>query len=68
MLKISKYAEKGNEVRGSLSSRSMSAREGGITSGAEQNRKRGMVLPFEPFSITFDDIRYAVNMPQVHSS
>ncbi|XP_050366568.1 pleiotropic drug resistance protein 1-like [Argentina anserina] len=25
---------------------------------------RGMVLPFEPLSITFDEIRYAVDMPQ----
>ncbi|KAM7493208.1 hypothetical protein LguiB_027817 [Lonicera macranthoides] len=58
------FRENGNEVRGSLSSRSMSARVGGITNGAEQNRKRGMVLPFEPFSITFVDIRYAVDMPQ----
>lgn len=24
-----------------------------------------MVLPFEPHSITFDEIRYAVDMPQV---
>ncbi|KAI9161453.1 hypothetical protein LWI28_017604 [Acer negundo] len=27
-------------------------------------RKRGMVLPFEQFSITFDEIKYSVNMPQ----
>ncbi|KAL7099781.1 hypothetical protein ACP275_09G107200 [Erythranthe tilingii] len=26
--------------------------------------KRGMVLPFEPHSITFDEIVYSVNMPQ----
>ncbi|KAL6208157.1 hypothetical protein ACLB2K_019108 [Fragaria x ananassa] len=25
--------------------------------------QRGMVLPFEPLSITFDEIRYAVDMP-----
>lgn len=25
-----------------------------------------MILPFVPLSITFDDIRYAVDMPQVH--
>lgn len=25
-----------------------------------------MVLPFEPHSITFDEIRYAVDMPQVY--
>ncbi|XP_050366565.1 pleiotropic drug resistance protein 1-like isoform X1 [Argentina anserina] len=29
-----------------------------------QNTKRGMVLPFEPFSITFDEISYSVDMPQ----
>lgn len=27
--------------------------------------KRGMVLPFEPYSITFDEISYSVDMPQV---
>ncbi|KAK2452959.1 pleiotropic drug resistance protein [Trifolium repens] len=26
--------------------------------------RRGMVLPFQPLSITFDEIRYAVDMPQ----
>ncbi|KAB5553301.1 hypothetical protein DKX38_010612 [Salix brachista] len=30
---------------------------------ANQN-KRGMVLPFQPLSITFEDIRYSVDMPQ----
>ena len=30
-----------------------------------QNRRKGMVLPFEPHSITFDDIKYSVDMPQV---
>ncbi|KAK4487758.1 hypothetical protein RD792_005567 [Penstemon davidsonii] len=27
------------------------------------NQKRGMILPFEPHSIAFDDIRYSVDMP-----
>ena len=27
--------------------------------------KRGMILPFVPLSLTFDDIRYSVDMPQV---
>ncbi|KAF8393284.1 hypothetical protein HHK36_021525 [Tetracentron sinense] len=31
---------------------------------ANQPRKGGMVLPFEQLSITFDDIRYSVDMPQ----
>ncbi|KAK4481902.1 hypothetical protein RD792_012814 [Penstemon davidsonii] len=32
--------------------------------GANRNRKKGMVLPFEPHSITFDEIVYSVDMPQ----
>ncbi|KAH7846162.1 hypothetical protein Vadar_010629 [Vaccinium darrowii] len=55
--------EKGSEVRGSISSTSMSSEVGSITESG-QNRKRGMVLPFEPLSIVFDEIRYAVDMPQ----
>ncbi|GAU19345.1 hypothetical protein TSUD_336320 [Trifolium subterraneum] len=36
------------------------------TGCAETNhsRKRGMVLPFEPHSITFDEVTYSVGMPQ----
>ncbi|CAN4128178.1 unnamed protein product [Withania somnifera] len=54
---------RGNDVRRSASSRSMSSRVGSITD-ANLNKRRGMILPFEPLSITFDDIRYAVDMPQ----
>ncbi|KAJ8539720.1 hypothetical protein K7X08_013972 [Anisodus acutangulus] len=28
------------------------------------SKKKGMVLPFEPHSITFDDVMYSVDMPQ----
>ncbi|KAK4372801.1 hypothetical protein RND71_008185 [Anisodus tanguticus] len=38
-----------------------------LTEGSEadgQNKKKGMVLPFEPHSITFDDVVYSVDMPQ----
>ncbi|KZV20014.1 pleiotropic drug resistance protein 1-like [Dorcoceras hygrometricum] len=45
-----------------VSSRSMSSRVGTIGE-ADPNRKRGMILPFVPLSITFDDIHYAVDMP-----
>ncbi|KAL6568097.1 transcription factor [Orobanche hederae] len=31
---------------------------------ANQKRTRGMVLPFEPHSVTFDEIFYSVDMPQ----
>ncbi|KAG0503184.1 hypothetical protein HPP92_003256 [Vanilla planifolia] len=30
---------------------------------ADPNRKRGMVLPFEPLSLTFDNVKYSVDMP-----
>ncbi|KAJ4707956.1 Pleiotropic drug resistance ABC transporter [Melia azedarach] len=57
------YSEKGNESQRNVSSRTLSARVGSF-SEAEQKIKRGMILPFEPHSITFDDIRYAVDTPQ----
>ncbi|XP_010099664.2 pleiotropic drug resistance protein 1, partial [Morus notabilis] len=31
--------------------------------GESENRKKGMILPFEPHSIVFDNIVYAVDMP-----
>ncbi|XP_027181577.1 pleiotropic drug resistance protein 1-like isoform X1 [Coffea eugenioides] len=56
-------SERDNEVGRSVSSRSISSGVGS-TNEVNQNRKKGMVLPFEPLSITFDNIRYAVDMPQ----
>ncbi|XP_051136190.1 pleiotropic drug resistance protein 1-like [Andrographis paniculata] len=32
--------------------------------GLTMKKKKGMVLPFEPYSITFDEIMYSVDMPQ----
>lgn len=32
-----------------------------------QSKKKGTVLPFEPHSITFDEVIYSVDMPQVTS-
>lgn len=32
---------------------------------ASSSKERGMVLPFVPLSLTFDEIRYSVDMPQV---
>ncbi|KAE8705118.1 Pleiotropic drug resistance protein 3 [Hibiscus syriacus] len=46
-------------TRRSFSSKSMSMAE-----ATTVNKKKGMVLPFEPHSITFDDIIYSVDMPQ----
>ncbi|CAK9168956.1 unnamed protein product, partial [Ilex paraguariensis] len=59
------FAESGSEVRRSVSSRSMSSRVENISEIEQPEWKLGMVLPFEPLSITFEDIRYAVDMPQV---
>lgn len=37
----------------------------GVSTEANVNKKKGMVLPFQPHSITFDDVRYSVDMPEV---
>ncbi|KAL7187496.1 hypothetical protein ACSBR1_037555 [Camellia fascicularis] len=58
-----RLSERRDEVQRSASSTSVTSRVDSI-SEVSQNKKRGMVLPFEPLSITFDDIRYAVDMPQ----
>ena len=31
----------------------------------ENQNKKGMILPFEPHSISFNDVIYSVDMPQV---
>ncbi|MBA0749004.1 hypothetical protein Gogos_002972 [Gossypium gossypioides] len=62
-LEEKEQAESSSEVQDdtktSISSKSSSMDE--VTTG---NKKKGMVLPFEPHSITFDDIIYSVDMPQ----
>ncbi|KAK4590522.1 hypothetical protein RGQ29_020894 [Quercus rubra] len=46
------------------SRRSSSSARLGAEIEASRNGKRGMVLPFDQHSITFDDIIYSVDMPQ----
>ncbi|KAI3468322.1 hypothetical protein Pfo_024985 [Paulownia fortunei] len=59
---VSRVSAQGDaNTRRSVSSGSSSTRTDAIE--ADENRKRGMILPFEPHSITFDDIRYSVDMP-----
>ncbi|KAL9227633.1 hypothetical protein vseg_003301 [Gypsophila vaccaria] len=36
----------------------------GAGPGAKPRRERGMVLPFEPYCMTFEDTTYSVDMPQ----
>uniref|UniRef100_A0A2N9H7W4 ABC transporter domain-containing protein n=1 Tax=Fagus sylvatica TaxID=28930 RepID=A0A2N9H7W4_FAGSY len=55
--------DRGNESRRSISSRTLSSRVSNLYD-ANNNSNKGMVLPFEPLSITFDEIKYAVDMPQ----
>ncbi|KAI4380936.1 hypothetical protein MLD38_007066 [Melastoma candidum] len=52
-----------NGSRRSGSSWTLAGRVGNISEFCP-TEKRGMVLPFQPLSIAFDDIRYAVDMPQ----
>ncbi|CAJ2674952.1 unnamed protein product [Trifolium pratense] len=42
--------------------------EGVVENKASSTGKKGMVLPFQPLSLTFDDIKYFVDMPQAMKS
>ncbi|GAU11042.1 hypothetical protein TSUD_113350 [Trifolium subterraneum] len=55
--------QKGDNGKESMSSRSASVRPDDIVESSHM-RKRGMVLPFEPHSLIFDEITYSVDMPQ----
>ncbi|KAJ1438250.1 P-loop containing nucleoside triphosphate hydrolase [Sesbania bispinosa] len=46
----------------SISSRSFSGRVS--DDKASRSGRRGMILPFQPLSLTFDEIKYSVDMPQ----
>ncbi|XP_039051271.1 pleiotropic drug resistance protein 1-like isoform X2 [Hibiscus syriacus] len=56
-------SERANSSRTNTSLRSLSEKVGSVNE-ANHKRKRGMVLPFEPLSMSFDEIKYAVDMPQ----
>ncbi|KAK4590501.1 hypothetical protein RGQ29_020878 [Quercus rubra] len=59
-----KSKENGYEIkRGSITS-SPSSISVDASVEINQNRKRGMILPFEQHTITFDEIKYSVDMPQ----
>ncbi|XP_058112242.1 pleiotropic drug resistance protein 1-like isoform X3 [Magnolia sinica] len=51
-----------DEIRSNISEGSMSLQAEVASAG--QSKKKGMVLPFAPLSIAFDNIRYSVDMPQ----
>ncbi|XP_060181741.1 pleiotropic drug resistance protein 1 [Lycium barbarum] len=54
--------ESENNENSESSTRITSTTEGDSV-GENQNKKKGMVLPFEPHSITFDEVVYSVDMP-----
>ncbi|WJX79102.1 transcription factor, variant 2 [Trifolium repens] len=64
------FSQQSNKVRsgestsGSVSPSTLSTRQQTIATETNHSRKRGMVLPFEPHSITFDEVTYSVVMPQ----
>lgn len=35
------------------------------TDGGEENKKKGMILPFQPLTMTFHNLNYFVDMPKV---
>ncbi|XP_052300205.1 pleiotropic drug resistance protein 1-like isoform X3 [Citrus sinensis] len=56
-------SESGGDIWGrNSSSQSLSMTE--AAGGVIQPKKRGMVLPFEPHSLIFDEVTYSVDMPQ----
>ncbi|AES81579.2 drug resistance transporter-like ABC domain protein [Medicago truncatula] len=58
--KLSNKVKKGESRRGSISP----SRQEIVAAATNHSRKKGMVLPFEPHSITFDEVTYSVDMPQ----
>ncbi|WJX79100.1 hypothetical protein P8452_62252 [Trifolium repens] len=60
----SNRVRKGESTSGSVSPSTLSSRQETIAAETNHSRKRGMVLPFEPHSITFDEVTYSVVMPQ----
>ncbi|EPS66000.1 pleiotropic drug resistance protein, partial [Genlisea aurea] len=50
---------------GESSKRSTSLRTGKAADSIKNDieKKEGMILPFEPYAVTFDDIRYSIDMP-----
>ncbi|PPD98815.1 hypothetical protein GOBAR_DD04152 [Gossypium barbadense] len=62
-IELSSRGRDSSERRTGASSRSLSWKVTSVNE-ANQKRKRGMVLPFEPLSMSFDEIKYAVDMPQ----
>jgi len=45
--------------------KSLSLKKDDVCNGSDKNNKKGMVLPFISHSITFENIKYYVDMPSV---
>ncbi|XVE52142.1 hypothetical protein DITRI_Ditri02bG0098700 [Diplodiscus trichospermus] len=58
-------SERGNGIMRQVSSTLILTKTGTNMEALQaQTRRKGMILPFEPHSITFDEIRYFIDMPQ----
>jgi hypothetical protein len=54
-------------TRSRRASKAFSENEHGVAESEDMVVERGMILPFQPLSISFDDISYYVDMPAVRS-
>ncbi|XP_020424974.1 pleiotropic drug resistance protein 1 [Prunus persica] len=57
------YLDPLEEAQAAVSNEALAATDGS-KNAANRTKQRGVVLPFESLSVTFDEIRYAVDMPQ----
>ncbi|KAM4111345.1 hypothetical protein ACJW30_05G060300 [Castanea mollissima] len=56
--------ENGYEIKRGSNTSSLSSISTDASVEINQNRNRGMILPFDQHTITFDEIKYSVDMPQ----
>ncbi|XP_020588143.1 ABC transporter G family member 39-like [Phalaenopsis equestris] len=60
---VVELSSRGRSSRGSRGREDRSHRQTEINPEDDPNRKRGMVLPFDPLALTFDNVKYSVDMP-----
>ncbi|XP_039026087.1 pleiotropic drug resistance protein 1-like isoform X2 [Hibiscus syriacus] len=63
-LQLSNNGSSSSSITRSDTQRSISSKSLSVSEATIGNKKKGMVLPFEPHSIAFDDVIYSVDMPQ----
>lgn len=68
IIEESSRGKKQSSIHNSQKNSSIKTNEGSLKSVDKiiGSDKKGMILPFMRLSLTFDDIKYSVDMPQVH--